>query len=151
LAIFKEIKVDLDLYANVFGESALNDAVAIVLYKLKILGNFTIRTMQGFPNTPLSTSSFFGAIADFSIILMGSLAIGIVIALLAALVYFFEISLIFQVLKYSEIHKYENIEMSVLVLFAYLSYLVAEGLELSGSSLFNFQLEICNLFEVFFV
>lgn len=33
LAIFKELRVDLDLYSNVFGESVLNDAVAIVLYR----------------------------------------------------------------------------------------------------------------------
>jgi len=31
LAIFNELKVDVDLYALMFGESVLNDAVAIVL------------------------------------------------------------------------------------------------------------------------
>lgn len=31
LAIFNELKVDVDLYALLFGESVLNDAVAIVL------------------------------------------------------------------------------------------------------------------------
>lgn len=31
LAIFHELKVDVDLYALLFGESVLNDAVAIVL------------------------------------------------------------------------------------------------------------------------
>ena len=31
LAIFSELNVDVDLYALVFGESVLNDAVAIVL------------------------------------------------------------------------------------------------------------------------
>lgn len=31
LAIFAELKVDVDLYALLFGESVLNDAVAIVL------------------------------------------------------------------------------------------------------------------------
>jgi NhaP-type Na+/H+ or K+/H+ antiporter len=33
LALFKELKVDPDLYSNVFGESVLNDAIAIVLYR----------------------------------------------------------------------------------------------------------------------
>jgi NhaP-type Na+/H+ or K+/H+ antiporter len=33
LAVFKALRVDTNLYANVFGESVLNDAVAIVLYK----------------------------------------------------------------------------------------------------------------------
>lgn len=33
LSLFKELGVTPNLYANVFGESVLNDAVAIVLYK----------------------------------------------------------------------------------------------------------------------
>ncbi len=33
LAVFKELRVDLDLYSVVFGESVLNDAVAIVLFR----------------------------------------------------------------------------------------------------------------------
>lgn len=32
LAIFHDLHVDVDLYALVFGESVMNDAVAIVLY-----------------------------------------------------------------------------------------------------------------------
>ena len=32
LAIFESLRVDLDLYILVFGESVLNDAVSIVLY-----------------------------------------------------------------------------------------------------------------------
>lgn len=31
LAIFNELQVDADLYALLFGESVLNDAVAVVL------------------------------------------------------------------------------------------------------------------------
>lgn len=31
LAIFNELQVDVDLYALLFGESVLNDAVAVVL------------------------------------------------------------------------------------------------------------------------
>ncbi len=33
LAVFKALGVDSNVYANVFGESVLNDAVAIVLYR----------------------------------------------------------------------------------------------------------------------
>ena len=34
LAVFQHLHVDSTLYALVFGESVLNDAVSIVLYKL---------------------------------------------------------------------------------------------------------------------
>ena len=33
LAVFHDLRVDFDLYSLVFGESVLNDAVAIVLYR----------------------------------------------------------------------------------------------------------------------
>lgn len=33
LAIFHDLHVDFDLYSLVFGESVMNDAVAIVLYR----------------------------------------------------------------------------------------------------------------------
>ena len=33
LAIFAELNVDVDLYALIFGESVMNDAVAIVLFE----------------------------------------------------------------------------------------------------------------------
>lgn len=33
LAIFNDLKVDSDLFAIVFGESVMNDAVAVVLYR----------------------------------------------------------------------------------------------------------------------
>ena len=37
LAVFHDLHVDVDLYSLVFGESVLNDAVAIVLYRLVIM------------------------------------------------------------------------------------------------------------------
>ena len=33
LAIFHDLHVEVDLYAMVFGESVMNDAVAVVLYR----------------------------------------------------------------------------------------------------------------------
>jgi solute carrier family 9 (sodium/hydrogen exchanger), member 6/7 len=36
LAIFTEENIDLDLYALIFGESVLNDAVSIVLAQYKV-------------------------------------------------------------------------------------------------------------------
>jgi sodium/hydrogen exchanger 3 len=111
LAIFKELKVDLDLYSNVFGESVLNDAVAIVLY----------RTVLGFLDSPLSVSSFFLAIGQFTLIFVGSCLIGTFIALLSSLFF-----------KYVEIYRFSYLETAILLLFAYSSYLIADGVQLSG-------------------
>jgi len=41
LAIFSDLNVDMDLYALVFGESVLNDAVAIVLVQYVLRALFT--------------------------------------------------------------------------------------------------------------
>ena len=41
LAIFSDLNVDVDLYALVFGESVLNDAVAIILTEYVVLHRFT--------------------------------------------------------------------------------------------------------------
>ena len=43
LAIFNDLYVDMDLYALVFGESVLNDAVAIVLVQYVLHLLFTAR------------------------------------------------------------------------------------------------------------
>jgi len=111
LAIFKELRVDFDLYSNVFGESVLNDAVAIVLY----------RTLLGFVSHPFTAGTFFLAIGQFLLIFVGSMAFGIIIALISALFF-----------KYTMIDKYPYLESAVVALFGYSSYLLAEGSSLSG-------------------
>jgi sodium/hydrogen exchanger 3 len=112
LAIFKELRVDLDLYSNVFGESVLNDAVAIVLYK----------TLSGFLNVEVITAGyFFKAIGQFVVIFVGSMGFGIVIGLLSALT-----------LKHTHVDKYPYLESAIVALFGYSSYLIAEGPQLSG-------------------
>jgi sodium/hydrogen exchanger 8 len=111
LAVFKQLGVDTNLYANVFGESVLNDAVAIVLYK----------TVVRFVNQTFTVGSFFIATLQFCYIFGGSLVCAAVIALWSAWVF-----------KYTELYKYPVIETCLVILFAYFSYLIAEGLALSG-------------------
>ena len=75
LSIFKEMDADPNLYAIVFGESIFNDAIGIVMYD-------TVKAMG-------SEDKDFGAqigeaVGNFCLVFFGSLAIGIVSALLVA-------------------------------------------------------------------
>jgi sodium/hydrogen exchanger 3 len=111
LAIFKELGVDPDLYANVFGESVLNDAVAIVLF----------RTVETFFHTTITFASIVLAVLDFARIFLGSIAVAIVVGVIAALTF-----------KWTDLYKYPRTESVLIILFAYQSYLMAESLRLSG-------------------
>ena len=62
LAIFKEFNVERNLFALVFGESTLNDAISIILFKLAItlmnidiklkkIINSTSRALKGVAST----------------------------------------------------------------------------------------------------
>ncbi len=77
LAIFSQLHVDFNLYANVFGESVLNDAVAIVLF----------RTVSSFLTRSLSAGSVLLAVGEFMLIFGGSTAIGVAIGLWSAILF----------------------------------------------------------------
>jgi sodium/hydrogen exchanger 3 len=111
LAIFKDLKVNKNLYANVFGESVLNDAIAIVLF----------RAMISAVGKPLSGLTIGLALIQFAIIFAGSFFVGILIGALFSLL-----------LKYTQFDKYHNLELVLVVLCAYASYLLADGFGLSG-------------------
>ena len=111
LAIFSQLHVDFNLYANVFGESVLNDAVAIVLY----------RTLVNFLSRAISAGSILLAIGEFVLIFLGSTLIGVIIGLWSALLF-----------KWTRMYSHVLLEGSLMVLFAYSSYLLADGLDFSG-------------------
>ncbi|KAL6051961.1 monovalent cation:H+ antiporter, CPA1 (nhx1), variant 2 [Balamuthia mandrillaris] len=111
LAIFKELSVPNTLYAIVFGESVLNDAVAIVLF----------RSMVALESRPVSLLSAVLATADFFFIFIASTVCGVVIALFCSLL-----------LKYTQLYKYQSLEVILQFLYAFSSYLLADGLGLSG-------------------
>ncbi|OAE30046.1 hypothetical protein AXG93_4908s1130 [Marchantia polymorpha subsp. ruderalis] len=113
LALFNELGVDANLYAYVFGESVLNDAVAIVLY----------RTLLSFVGTEISKGGIFGAFSYFIANFIGSFSIGVICALGSALL-----------VKYGGLndHGLGVLESCLMVLFPYASYMMADALELSG-------------------
>lgn len=111
LSLFAALGVHSTLYSNVFGESALNDAVAIALYGAVI----------EFDHQAVTWAGVGGVFWDFTVVFAGSTAIGVIIALLAALLF-----------KHADMHKYPVLETSLLTMYAYTSYLLAQGLGLSG-------------------
>ena len=79
LAVFKTIGVQPDLFAMVFGESVLNDAVAIVLSSTLLAFNK--------PGVVLSGAAVLSAAAMFASIFVGSMLIGLLGGVLASLTF----------------------------------------------------------------
>ena len=79
LAVFQSLGVKVDLFSMVFGESVLNDAVAIVLS----------RTLLSFnkPGTEVNQESINAAVQSFCIIFGGSLLIGAFFGIASSLVF----------------------------------------------------------------
>nr|AWS33582.1 sodium/hydrogen exchanger 6 [Trifolium repens] len=76
LSIFQELGTDVNLYALVFGESVLNDAMAISLY----------RTMSLVRNNP-SGQNFFMVVVRFLETFVGSLSTGVGVGFTSALLF----------------------------------------------------------------
>lgn len=113
LSIFQELGTDVNLYALVFGESVLNDAMAISLY----------RTMSLVRSHAYSGKNFFFVIVRFLETFVGSLSAGVGVGFTSALLF-----------KYAglDIDNLQNLECCLFVLFPYFSYMLAEGFGLSG-------------------
>ena len=79
LAIFSEIGVNADLYFLVFGESLLNDGVAVVLYNM--MKSFAAMEDTGEAIQPIQ---YVLAICSFFTVALGGLLVGIIFGLLTA-------------------------------------------------------------------
>ncbi|KAL6592415.1 hypothetical protein ACP70R_049468 [Stipagrostis hirtigluma subsp. patula] len=117
LSIFQELGTDVNLYALVFGESVLNDAMAISLY----------RTMSSVRSHAAAGENFFMMILQFLETFVGSMSSVTQQSSLSPLTtnYLF---------KYAglDVDNLQNLECCLFVLFPYFSYMLAEGLGLSG-------------------
>lgn len=133
LAIFKEMDADVTLNALIFGESIFNDAIGIVMYDTVIQAGTGDNSVMG---------EIMGCIGQFVLIFVGSLIIGAVSALLIAFLLKRQASYIKEQReavgqeneRLANYHKEQNItmEISMMLLCPWVSYLIAEGLELSG-------------------
>ncbi|KAA8497908.1 Sodium/hydrogen exchanger 8 [Porphyridium purpureum] len=110
IAVFSALRVNKTLHFLVFGESVLNDAVAIVLYQtFSDLGSAGEHT------------TFYKPILNFFFMFVGSFVVGVVTACVTALL-----------LKYTRLSATPTLELSLYVLMAYLPYFICEGLGMSG-------------------
>ena len=115
LAIFNLYKVEPKLYTVIFGESILNDAVAIVLFE-------TAQKYAENDAESLSVLHLFEAIGLFLLVFFGSMLVGIFVGIGTALA-----------LKYTHVRRMPKIESCLVVLIAYASYFFSNGVYLSGA------------------
>mmetsp|Transcript_41925 Transcript_41925/g.56983 ORF Transcript_41925/g.56983 Transcript_41925/m.56983 type:complete len:212 (+) Transcript_41925:406-1041(+) len=133
LAIFKELDADPNIYMIVFGESIFNDAISIVMYK-------TVINASEYDGS--TSEQIIQSVGQFCLIFFGSLIIGAVSALLIAFVlkrqsaYDQEQREIDSSLTERQQHYAQkmniNTEISLMLVCPWVSYLIADGLELSG-------------------
>lgn len=113
VAIFHALDVDPVLNMLVFGESILNDAVAIVLTTAVLDSN----------DPQMSTGeAILSAINRFWLMFFASAGIGVLFALVSALL-----------LKHVDLRKHPSLEFGMMLVFTYAPYVLAEGIHLSGN------------------
>ena len=115
LAIFNTYKVDPKLYTIIFGESILNDAIAIVLFET------AQKYKEGAQAGHLTVFSLFESIGIFLLVFFGSLIIGLVVGIGTSLL-----------LKYTLVRRFSKIESCLVILIAYACYFFANAVHLSG-------------------
>lgn len=114
LAIFQELGVDVNLFALVFGESILNDAVSIVL-------THSIDQFSILHDTNTLTEIIWQCIHNFANMFFTSCLVGIAFGVITAFM-----------TKFSKLHESDLLETSLVVLTSYLSFLTAEVVDASG-------------------
>ncbi|KNE70256.1 sodium/hydrogen exchanger 3 [Allomyces macrogynus ATCC 38327] len=118
LAIFSQLKVDARLYSIIFGESILNDSVAIVMFSAL---NQIQQDMQSGMATAGPAMQALHLLGVFVFVFIGSLAIGVSIGLATALL-----------LKHSDLDQFPGVESCLVSLLAYSAFLGAQACGLSG-------------------
>lgn len=112
------VNLKLDCYVfSVFGESILNDAIAIVL-------TTTVMPTKKQGEELLNIGrmeAVLMALNRFFMTFVASAGIGVVFALMSALL-----------LKFIDLRKHPSLEFGLMLVFTYCPYVLAEGIELSG-------------------
>ncbi|VDQ01950.1 unnamed protein product [Trichobilharzia regenti] len=114
LAIFSDLRVDVNLYALVFGESVLNDALAILSFRsIEQYGTLSAGNFDGY--------ALLSSILDFFAMFGGSLIIGVFVGCVTSLL-----------TKFTHIKEHPLLETTLFVLMSYSTFLFAEAVGLTG-------------------
>uniref|UniRef100_A0A8C3TXL0 Sodium/hydrogen exchanger n=1 Tax=Catharus ustulatus TaxID=91951 RepID=A0A8C3TXL0_CATUS len=111
LAIFNELHADVDLYAVLFGESVLNDAVAIVLSSSIVAYQPTGENTHAF-----DAAAFFKSVGVFLGIFSGSFMMGAVTG----------------VVTFTKLHCFPLLETALFFLMSWSTFLLAEACGFTG-------------------
>ncbi|XP_063693589.1 sodium/hydrogen exchanger 6-like isoform X2 [Bolinopsis microptera] len=114
LALFSELNVDVDLYALIFGESVMNDAVAIVLFE-------SVLSYAPYRNASFSAVGFLSCVGQFCLTFFGSFFIGTVVGLITAMI-----------TKLTRLCDFPVLETSLFTLMSYSSFLLSEAAGFTG-------------------
>ncbi|EKX36030.1 hypothetical protein GUITHDRAFT_117819 [Guillardia theta CCMP2712] len=114
LAVMGSLDVDTQLYSIVFGESVINDAVAVVLFQ-------TFLSLPDGNDISISSSQALDAFVNFLIVSIGSVVVGALFGMLSAFI-------TKRVIKDGAPHSEVTIVLSV----AYLSFIFADAIKVSG-------------------
>lgn len=123
IAVFTDLNVDVNLHALIFGESVLNDAVAIVFVEaLKDYEeNVATCIITAHENCEYNVWHFIKAILDFVGIFSASFLVGSLMGCITALL-----------TKFTHIRAHPLLESTLFVLMSYSTFLLAEVFELTG-------------------
>ncbi|XP_061593857.1 sodium/hydrogen exchanger 7 [Cololabis saira] len=116
LAIFNELHADGDLYALLFGESVMNDAVAIVL------SSSIVAYQPSGANTHMfDAAAFFKSVGVFLGIFSGSFVMGAATGVVTV-----------HVTKFTKLHYFPLLETALFFLMSWSTFLLAEACGFTG-------------------
>uniref|UniRef100_A0AAX7TJ07 Cation/H+ exchanger transmembrane domain-containing protein n=1 Tax=Astatotilapia calliptera TaxID=8154 RepID=A0AAX7TJ07_ASTCA len=128
LAIFNELQVDVDLYALLFGESVLNDAVAVVLSS-----SIVAYQPEGDNSHTFEVMAMLKSFGIFLGVFSGSFALGVATGIVTALISFF-------------LRDFQLLETALFFLMSWSTFLLAEACGFTGNT--HTDPHILRLFEL---
>ena len=111
LSVFSSLKVECNLFYLVFGESALNDAIAITIFKVA----------NRFVSTEMTEEDILKCVCTFIVVFILSCIIGYGCGIISALLF-----------RYSHLKNQLMLSVGIFLTTVYVPYLLSEALHLSG-------------------